>query len=116
MNQLLSTILNLIESTVLEYELLKEETVDGFPVMAIRCNIRKPDLSSENQYFIAIQDITGPHCVDWFAHKDQTDDRLAIWKKLLGRGNRDIIEYSFPGIFPTRKYTLKESNKRSKND
>lgn len=109
MNKLLNTILNLIENTVLEYELLVEETTCEFPIMVIRCNIRKADLTSENQYFIVIQDSNGSHCVDWFTHKCQVDERLALWKNLLDRGNRDMNEYSFPSIFPIRKYTLTNS-------
>ena len=106
MNQLLNTILHLVESTVLEYELLMEEVVEGFHLLAIRCNIRKQDLSSENQYFVAIKDKVGPHCVDWFTHRCQIEDRLLLWKKALERGVREINEYSFPSIFPVRKYTL----------
>lgn len=108
MNQLLATIQHLIESTVLEYELLQENDCCGFPIMVIRCNIRNPDLSSENQYFIAIRDVTGPHCVDWCHYKDQIWSRLEIWEHWIEKGKRDVVEYSFPTIFPTRKYILKE--------
>ena len=112
-NQLLNTILNLIENTVLEYELLTEEAVCEFPNMVIRCNIRKPDLTSENQYFIAIQDANGSHCVDWFTHRCQINDRLSLWKKLLERGTREMDEYRFPNIFPIRKYTLTNNEEES---
>lgn len=106
MNQLLNTILHLIESTVIDYELIEENTVCNFPLRVIRCNIRKSDLTSENQYFISIEDVNGAHCVDWFTHRDQIKDRFALWTKLLQRGNRNIDEYRFPTIFPVRKYTL----------
>ena len=107
MNQLLNTILNLIESTVLEYELLIEDTACEFSIMAIRCNIRKPDLSCDNEYFLAIRDMNGPHCVDWSLHKDVIYERLEHWKGWLERGSRDLHEYSFPDIIPIRRYTLK---------
>jgi hypothetical protein len=108
MDKLLNTILNLIESTVLEYELLTEDTVRNFPIMVIRCNIRKADLSCDNQYFLAIQDMEGPHCVDWSPHRELIEERLEHWKGWLKRGSRELYEYSFPDIIPIRRYTLKE--------
>lgn len=96
----------LIESTILEFELLIEEQCGGFVISGFRCNILKADLTRENQYFISITDNNGSHCVDWMPFKDHLCLRVEYWKSILIKGHREVIEYSIPKIFPVRRIDL----------
>jgi hypothetical protein len=102
-----TALISLIDSAIIEYELIYEEIVKEFSIREIRCVIKEFDLSLSNKYYIIISDFEGSHCVDWSNNLDVLQEKYEHWKRVLMLGNKEITEYSFPNIFPIRKWTLK---------
>ena len=101
-----SNLLTVIDSAIIEYEELYQEEVEGFLIVAIRCMIRD-NINLVNKYYITITDDNGPHCVDWVITFEFVQERFDYWKRYLQLGFREIVEYSFPEIFPVRHLKLK---------
>ena len=107
----------IIESAIIEYELLLEDEVEEFTLQGIRCLIREHDLTLANKYFIVIKDKFGPHCIDFVITFDYVQERFEYWKRFIKLGRRKVVEYSFPDIFPVRVWELNrgKDDKNTKN-
>ena len=106
MNFKLKNLLFILDSSLVEVQLLDVKEYKHFKISSIRCLIKNEDLSLNNQYFITIEDSKGVYCVDWIIALDFVEERLIYWRRFLELGHRQIVEYSFPNIFPVRSVIL----------
>lgn len=107
----LDRILFLIDKAIIEFSHLQGNLIkvkEGYLYLhLLKCVIKSEDHSETNKYFCIIEDKNGSHCVGFSSTREEAENEIIPhWIKMLNLGTLSVTEYSFPDIFPTRKYLL----------